>query len=77
MTKFEWSDECEASLQELKQKRTIALVLALPVEGKEFFTCSDAFRQGIGCVLMQNEKVIAYASRQLNDYERNYTPHMI
>ena len=73
--KFEWSDECEAAFQESKRKLSTALILALPVEGGEFIIYSYASRQGIGCVLMQNERVIAYASRQLKVYERNYPTH--
>ena len=74
-TKFEWNDKCESAFQELKHKLTTAPVLALPVEGEELVIYSDASRQGLGCVLMQNERVIAYASRQLKDYEKNYPTH--
>ena len=63
--KFQWSDECEASFQELKRRLVTAPVLALPVSGNEFTIYSDASTQGLGCVLMQEGKVIAYASRQL------------
>jgi len=71
-TKFEWSDEYEVAFQELKRKLTTAPILALPIEGEEFVIYSDASRQGIDCVLMQNERVIAYTSRQLKAYGRNY-----
>ena len=74
-TKFEWNDSCEAAFQELKHKLTTAPVLSLPVEEGEFVIYSDASRQGIGCVLMQEGKVIAYASRQLKPYEKNYPTH--
>jgi len=74
-TKFELSDKCEAAFQELKYKLTTAPILTLPVEGEEFVIYSDASRQGLGYVLMQNGKVIAYASRQLKDYEKNYPTH--
>ena len=60
---FEWSDQCEQSFQELKKRFTEAPVLALPLEGVEFVVYTDASRNGLGCVLMQNGKVIAYASR--------------
>ena len=52
MTKFDWSDECEAAFQELKRKLTTAPILTLPLVGGEFVIYSDASRQGIGCVLM-------------------------
>ena len=61
--KFEWSDQCENSFQQLKQKLITAPVLTLPTSGKEFVVYSDASIQGLGCVLMQEGKVIAYASR--------------
>jgi len=62
-TKFEWDDNCEVASRELEHKLTIASVLALPAEGGDFIIYSDASREGIGCVLMQDGKVIAYASR--------------
>ena len=51
------------------------LVLALPTEFGDFVVYSDASEKGLGCVLMQNNNVIAYASRQLKLYERNYPTH--
>jgi hypothetical protein len=53
----------------------IALVLALPMESGHFVVYSDTFKNGLGCVLMQNGNVIAYASRQLKSYEQNYPTH--
>ncbi|XP_037446316.1 uncharacterized protein LOC119316015 [Triticum dicoccoides] len=73
--KFEWSDECEKSFQELKNRLVSAPVLALPVGGEEFTIYCDASKIGLGCVLMQRGKVIAYASRQLKPYEQNYPTH--
>ena len=54
---------------------TSALVLIVPlgVEGFEVYT--DAFRQGLGVMLMQHRRVVAYASRQLKKYEENYLTH--
>jgi hypothetical protein len=73
--KFEWSKECEQSFQELKKRLTTAPVLTLP-EGQEgFIVYSDASNKGLGCVLMQKGKVIAYASRQLKPHEVNYPVH--
>ena len=52
-----------------------ALILTIPSGTESFTIYSDASRKGLGCVLMQKEKVIAYASRQLKSYERNYPTH--
>ena len=73
--KYEWSDDCEQSFQELKSRLTMAPVLALPTPRVEYVIFSDASRQGLGCVLMQNGRVIAYASRQLKKHEANYPTH--
>ena len=54
---------------------TTAPILALPVTGVDYVIYSDASLNGLGCVLMQNGQVIAYASRQLKDYEKNYPTH--
>ena len=72
---FQWTDDCEASFQELKQRLVKAPVLATPITGGGFVIYSDASQKGLGCVLMQNGKVIAYASRQLKPYEINYPTH--
>ncbi|KAI5340426.1 hypothetical protein L3X38_019700 [Prunus dulcis] len=61
--KFEWSDECEKSFKELKTRLTTAPVLTLPDDSGNFVIYSDASQQGLGCVLMQHGRVIAYASR--------------
>ena len=50
-------------------------MLVQPESGKEFVVYSDASRNGLGCVLMQEGKVVAYASRQLKSHERNYPTH--
>ena len=50
-------------------------MLSLPSEEGKFVLYCDASRMGLGCVLMQNEKVIAYASRQLKEYEQRYPTH--
>jgi hypothetical protein len=60
-TPYVWSDKCEASFQELKTCLTTTPVLTLPDASKDFVVYCDASRQGIGCVLMQGGKVIAYA----------------
>ncbi|GJY19689.1 putative reverse transcriptase domain-containing protein [Tanacetum coccineum] len=73
---FEWGDKQEAAFQTLKNKLCSAPVLAL-LRSCEFhcFVYCDASHKGLGAVLMQNEKVIAYASRQLKIHEKNYTTH--
>ena len=73
--KFLWKDECEKSFQELKDQLVSAPVLALPTGSGGFVIYSDASQKGLGCVLMQHGKVIAYASRQLKRYEQNYPTH--
>ncbi|KAJ3677872.1 hypothetical protein LUZ60_001675 [Juncus effusus] len=73
--KFEWTDERECSFQELKGRLVSAPILTLPTEGLEFEVFCDASRQGLGSVLMQEHRVIAFASRQLKTYERNYPTH--
>ena len=73
--KFVWTESCEKSFQELKQRLTTALVLTLPDIHRDFVIYCDASRQGLGCVLMQDGKVVAYASRQLRPHEQNYLTH--
>ncbi|GJY36313.1 putative reverse transcriptase domain-containing protein [Tanacetum coccineum] len=73
--KFDWGEKEEAAFQLLKQKLCSALVLALPERSENFVVYCDALHKGWGAVLMQKEKVIAYASRQLKIHEKNYTTH--
>ncbi|GKB43782.1 putative reverse transcriptase domain-containing protein [Tanacetum coccineum] len=68
-------DKQEAAFQTLKNKLCSAPILALPQGAKNFIVYCDASHKGLGAVLMQNEKVIAYASRQLKIHEKNYTTH--
>ncbi|GJU31083.1 putative nucleotidyltransferase, ribonuclease H [Tanacetum coccineum] len=70
-----WSEEQESAFQLLKQKLCEAPILALPEGNDNFVVYCDASLQGLGAVLMQREKVIAYASRQLKPHEENYTTH--
>ncbi|GKB97760.1 putative reverse transcriptase domain-containing protein, partial [Tanacetum coccineum] len=72
---FDWGKEHERAFQTLKDKLCNAPVLALPVRPKDFVVYCDASGLGLGCVLMQKDKVIAYASRQLKIHEKNYTTH--
>ena len=73
--KFQWSDACEESFQKLKACLTSAPVLVLPSGSGGFSVYCDASRVRLGCVLMQNDRVIAYASRQLKRHEQNYPTH--
>ncbi|GJY76560.1 putative reverse transcriptase domain-containing protein [Tanacetum coccineum] len=73
--KFVWGDKQEAAFQLLKQKLCSAPILALPEGSEDFIAYCDASKKGLGAVLMQREKVIAYASRQLKIHEKNYTTH--
>ncbi|GJQ89291.1 putative nucleotidyltransferase, ribonuclease H [Tanacetum coccineum] len=70
-----WGEEQESAFQLLKQKLCEAPILALPEGNDNFVIYCDASLQGLGAVLMQREKVIAYASRQLKPHEENYTTH--
>ncbi|XP_069147104.1 uncharacterized protein [Solanum lycopersicum] len=69
---FQWSDEYEESFQKLKILLTSAPMFTLPEEGVDFTVYCDASAVGLGGVLMQKGKVIAYGSRQLNSHEKNY-----
>ena len=74
-TCYIWMGECEKSFQEMKKHLIIASVLALPMGFGNFVVYSNTSKKGLGCVLMQNDNVIAYASRQLKTYELNYPTH--
>ncbi|GKA50336.1 putative reverse transcriptase domain-containing protein [Tanacetum coccineum] len=73
--KFDWGDKQEASFQLLKENLCNAPVLALPLGAENFIVYCDASHKGLGVILIPNEKVIAYASRQLKIHEKNYTTH--
>nr|GFB50858.1 retrotransposon protein, putative, Ty3-gypsy subclass [Tanacetum cinerariifolium] len=73
--KFKWGDKQEAAFQLLKQELCSAPILALPEGSEDFIVYCDASNKGLGAVLMQREKVISSASRQLKIHEKNYTTH--
>ncbi|GJR62287.1 putative reverse transcriptase domain-containing protein [Tanacetum coccineum] len=73
--KFDWGEKAEAAFQLLKQKLCSAPILALPEGSENFVVYCDALHKRLGAVLMQKEKVIAYASCQLKVHEKNYTIH--
>ncbi|GJT72179.1 putative reverse transcriptase domain-containing protein [Tanacetum coccineum] len=72
---FEGSDKQEAAFQTLNNKLCSVPILALPQGAENFIVYCDASHKGLSAVLMQNEKVIAYASRQLKIHDKNYTTH--
>ncbi|GKA28712.1 putative reverse transcriptase domain-containing protein, partial [Tanacetum coccineum] len=73
--KYELGVEQEEAFQTLKDNLCNAPVLSLPDRAEDFVVYCDSSNQGLGCVLMQRGKVIAYASRQLKIHEKNYTTH--
>jgi hypothetical protein len=72
---YEWSQKCEDAFHTLRQYLTTAPVLAQPDNTKPFEVYCDASGTGLGCVLMQDNRVIAYASRALRPHEQNYPTH--
>ncbi|GJZ15148.1 putative reverse transcriptase domain-containing protein [Tanacetum coccineum] len=73
--KFDWGDKQEAAFQLLKENLCSAPILALPEGAENFIVYCDASHKGLGVMLMQNKKVIAYVSSQLKIHEKNYTTH--
>ena len=73
--KFEWTDKCQDSFEQLKEMLVEAPVLTQSTPSKEYTLYSDASRIDSGYVLMQDVKVVAYASRQLKPHEQNYPTH--
>jgi hypothetical protein len=73
--KFVWSEECDQSFHTLRKHLTLAPVLTQPDMSKPFEVFCDASGTGLGCVLMQENRVIAYASRALRPHEKNYPTH--
>ncbi|GJQ91289.1 putative reverse transcriptase domain-containing protein [Tanacetum coccineum] len=73
--KYEWGEKQEEAFQTLKDNLCNAPILSLPDGVEDFVVYCDASNQGLRCVLMQRDKVIAYASRQLKSHEKNYTTH--
>ncbi|KAH0734704.1 hypothetical protein KY285_010411 [Solanum tuberosum] len=74
-SQFQWTEACEKSFQELKDRFTSTPVLTLPEGTDGLVVYYDASRVGLGCVLMQHGNVITYASRQLKIHEKNYPTH--
>jgi hypothetical protein len=76
---IEWGVACQTCFEELKTRLKTRLIIApmmiMPDIHKGFDVYCDASRLGLGCVLMQDGKVVAYASRQLSKHEQNYPTH--
>ena len=73
--KFVWDDSCEQAFQKLKRRLTSTPILIVPKRGQRYPVYCDASKDGLGCVLMQSGKVVAYGSRQLKNHEQNYPTH--
>ena len=73
--KFTGTEACENSFQELKKRLNTASVLTIPQGTTGFAIYCDASKLGLGAILIQHSKMIAYASRQLKDYEKRYPAH--
>ena len=73
--KLEWTEECEASFEQLKQFLTHAPVLQIANPDKEFVVCTYAYKRGLGAVLMQDGQVVFYESCKLNKHKQNCPTH--
>ena len=73
--KFEYDDKWQSSFDQLKRILVEELVLTQPTLGIEYAMYSDVSKIGLGCVLMQDGKVVAYVFRQLKPHEQNYPTH--
>jgi len=72
---FSWTEECEACFEDMKERLTMTPMLGIPNTTKTFEVYCDASYQGLGCVLMQDKRLVAYASKQLKVHEKNYPTH--
>nr|GEX80938.1 putative reverse transcriptase domain-containing protein [Tanacetum cinerariifolium] len=75
--KFDWGEKEKMAFQLLKAKLCSASIFALPKGSENFMVYCDASHKGLGAILMQREKVIAYVSRQLKVHENKYTTHIV
>jgi hypothetical protein len=73
--KFVWTEKCVEAFQRLKELLTTALILKFPDMDADFLVCTDASKEGLGGVFMQDGRVIAYISRKLRRHEENYATH--
>ena len=72
---FDWDDRCKEPFQELKRRLNSAPILIVLDMGQRYTMYCDASKAGLGCVLMQSGRVVAYGSRQLKNHEQNYPTH--
>ena len=75
--KFIWIERCEEAFAKLKQLLTTAPVLKVPDMDQDFLVCTNALKEGLGGVMMQEGRVIAYSSRKLRPHEENYATHYL
>ena len=73
--RFTWDDSCEQPFQELKRRLSSAPILIVPERGQRYTVYCDASREGLGCVLMQAGRVVAYGFWKLKNHEQNYPTH--
>ena len=73
--KFEWNDSCEKAFQKLKRRLTSTPILIVPERGQRYIVFIDALKDGLGCVLMQSGRVVAYGSWQLKNHEQSCPTH--
>jgi hypothetical protein len=73
--KFVWTKKCAEAFPRLKELLTTTPILKVPNLDMDFLVCTDASKEGLGGVLMQDEQVIAYISRKLRRHEENYATH--
>jgi hypothetical protein len=73
--KFVWTEKCAEAFRRLKELLTTAPILKVPDMDANFLVCTDASKEGLGGVLMQDERVIAYISRKMRRHEENYATH--
>ena len=75
--KFEWNNLCEKAFQKLNRSLTSTPILIVPDRVQRYTVYCDASKVGLGCVLMQSRRVVAYGSKQLKNHEQNYPTHDI
>jgi hypothetical protein len=73
--KFVWTEKCVEAFRRLKELLTIASILMVPDMDADFLVCTDTSKEGLGRVLMQDGRVIAYISRKMRRHEENYAMH--
>jgi hypothetical protein len=73
--KFQWTEQCESSFQQLKQLLTSAPILRIADPSKDYVVCTDTCKEGLGGVLSQEGFVVFYESRKMKEHEKNYATH--